>query len=167
MNDSAGPGAPDEEYAFLKEQAPWILRRPHRRVLFLAVFLLTLPFTWGEAGGCTSDGAKRYTGLDVLVTERQGAVLALLVLLPVALSVLAPFLRRAGVRLACELIAGVLATFAAVLSMLFGVIGSLGAKGGPYLAPAVAALAVFAIAVESMSSATKEFIAIRSARHPK
>lgn len=165
MTDGQEPVSPGKEtYTAPMMGAPELLRRPFRRLLLLCAVLLTLPFTWGERGGCTSTGPVPYTGLDFITSEDAGPVLAVLVLLPVALGVLAVFLSSAGRRLACELVATIAATLGAALAAVNALVHLVFSKGGPYPAPFIAALAVFGIAIDVVMSAAKELHAVLAAR---
>jgi len=102
---------PDE----LPETPPAKPRRsPFRRLVLLALFVLTLPFDWGERSSCQG-GPRTFTGIE-LFTERpdNGISIAVLVLTPVVLGLLQPRIRNA--------VAGLLTEFA---SMLFASLGTM------------------------------------------
>jgi len=120
----------------------------------LGLFMLTLPFEWGERSSCQG-GARTFTGIDLL-TERpeNGVSIAVLFVTPVLIGLLQPRIRNAIVGLLLELGA----TFFASLGTLYCFINAIFAGGfngshRAYLAPWIAMLAPLLMLVDACQGA--------------
>lgn len=129
---------------------------PLVRLGWFSIFLLTLPFTWGETSSCNGT-ATVYTGYEKLILKPNAGELlsiAVIFLTPIILGFVQYFARPAWARVAVEFVATIFAglgTFFCFLSAIFS--GDITHKSGQaYPAPFVATLALFAVLIHAFKS---------------
>lgn len=147
---------------------------PLVRLGFFTVFLLTLPFTWGETSSCNGP-TTMYTGYEKLVLKpAAGEVLsiAIIFLSPIILGFVQYFARPSWLRLASEFVATMFSgfgTFYCFLSAIFS--GDLLHKSRQtHPAPFVATFVMLAILIHAFRSTIQrmtEMILERRSAKPK
>jgi len=152
-------------------------RSPYRRLVLLALFALTLPFAWGERTSCDGGTTRVFTGVDLFTADHGPGLfsVALIFLTPVLLGLLQHRIRNAALRLALELPAiffglfGTLYCFLAALyyADFFDRLFPSGSNGRVYLAPWIATLAQFLMAIDACQGAAERIQELLAARQQR
>jgi len=129
---------------------------PLVRLGWFSIFLLTLPFTWGETSSCNGPTTV-YTGYEKLILKpNAGELLSIAVIFftPIILGFVQYFLRPTWARLVAEMGSAVFAsfgTFYCFLSAIFS--GDLVHKSGQtHPAPFVATIAMMGVSIHAFKS---------------
>lgn len=129
-------------------------RSPYRRLVLLGLFLLTLPFEWGELSSCQG-GPRTFTGIDVLTEHPQNGIsIAVLFLMPVLLGLVQHRVRNAVARLLMEFVSmlfGSLGTLFCFVNAVFS--GGFTSSGRFYPAPWIATLAPLLTVIDACQGA--------------
>ncbi|MDI1479414.1 hypothetical protein [Polyangium sp. y55x31] len=129
-------------------------RSPYRRLVLLALFLLTLPFEWGERSSCQGS-PRTFTGIDVLTEHPQNGIsIAVLFLTPVLLGLLQHRIRNTVVRLLMEFVSMLFASLGTLFCFVNAVFsGGFGSSGRFYPAPWLATLAPLFMVINACQGA--------------
>lgn len=169
-------GALPESSSETKSDVPGKTHRgnPLVRLGLFSIFLLTLPFTWGETSSCNGP-TTIYTGYEKLVLKPTAGELlniAVIFLSPIILGFVQYFVRVPWARVAAEFVATMfsgLGTFYCFLSAILS--GDLVHKSRQtYPAPFVATFVMLAIFVHAFRSTVQrmnEFLIERRSAKPK
>lgn len=129
---------------------------PLIRLGFFVVFLLTLPFTWGQSSSCNGP-IKTYTGVEHLVLRPDAAEkvqFAVIFVGPIVLGFVQYFVRPLWARVGAEFLATMLSGFGTFVCLLSGIFSGdlLHKSRDTFIAPFVAAVAIFGILIHAFKS---------------
>lgn len=144
---------------------------PLFRFACLALFVMTLPFTWGETASCNGP-RKAFTGLEQATSNPGNALsLGFIFITPVLLGFVQYYVRPPGIRAMFELISMMLSglgTFFCFLATVFQ--GDITHKSSRfYFAPLVATIAAFMMTVHAFRGAVlrvSELVTTRRKQKP-
>lgn len=155
-------------------------RSPYRRLVLLALFALTLPFPWGERLSC-SGGPRVFTGVDYFTWSHGSGisislggldlalslVMPVLLVTPVLLGLLQHRIRNAAVRLALELPAIFFGFVGTVYCLFAGIFLRGFGSGRIHLAPWIAAIAQFLMAIDACQGVAERIEELLAARRQR
>ncbi len=153
MTDEARTSAKPSATENAREQRT--LRGPLFRFACLALFVMTLPFTWGETASCNGP-RKTFTGLEQATSNPGNAIsLGFIFITPVLLGFVQYYVRPTGIRAMSELISTMLSglgTFFCFIATVFQ--GDITHKSSRfYFAPLIATIAAFMMTVHAFRGA--------------
>jgi hypothetical protein len=125
---------------------------PFVRFGFFAVFVLTLPFTWGQTSSCNGPG-KAYTGFELVTKSPEESIaLGILFIAPVLLGFVQYYRRPNWMHVVMELVAAICSGLGTAYCFLAAVFSNLFSnKGGPiFPAPFIATLAAFLMTLHAL-----------------
>jgi hypothetical protein len=131
---------------------------PLLRLGLFTLFILTLPFTWGETSSCNGP-SRTFTGFEH-ATRDAGNTIAFVVIFstPVLLAFLVYFTRTTWIRLGFESIAAMFSSFGTFYCFISAVItGDITHKSSrAYPAPWVATIAMLLMTLDTFRGVVKE-----------
>lgn len=141
---------------------PW---SPWTRLGLLAIFISTLPFTWGETSSCNGP-SHTYTGFEQ--ATKPGNIIPFVVIFatPVLVGFVQLLARAAWVRLGFDLIAGMFASLGTLYCFLAAAIGGnlLSRSSRVFLAPWIATIALALIMTDAFWGAAQQLHTLLWAR---
>ena len=147
------------------------LRGPLFRFACLAIFVVTLPFTWGQTASCNGSG-KTFTGFELFAKEPDIAIgVGFVFVVPVMLGFVQYALRKPWKRAIVELVSILLSGFATFYCFLATIFSGFLARGGGriYAAPLIATIAAFMMMVHAFRGAVlrvAEMVTTRRKQNP-
>lgn len=128
---------------------------PLFRLACLALFVMTLPFTWGETASCNGP-RKTFTGIEQFAKEPDIAFgVGFIFVVPVLLGFVQYGVRQPWKRAIAELVSILLSGFATFYCFIATIFSGAFARGGGriYPAPLIATIAAFIMTVHAFRGA--------------
>jgi hypothetical protein len=128
---------------------------PLFRLACLALFVMTLPFTWGQTASCNGSG-KTFTGFELLAKEPDvGFGVGFVFVVPVVLGFVQYDVWRPWKRAVTEVISILLSGFATFYCFIATILSGAFARGGGriYPAPLIATIAAFLMTIHAFRGA--------------